>query len=68
MSRRSKSTKGAPTTAGAPIAAERVIPLYRIGRWQGGFAVWRNDGMLNSWHTERDAAEAALAAIIENSP
>lgn len=67
MTRRSKSTKRAPAVVGAPIPVERVIPLHRIGRWQGGFAVWRNDGTLLGWYTERDAAESALAAILKNS-
>ena len=67
MARRSKPTKTAPATAGAPVAIERTIPLYRIGRWQGGYAVWRSDGTLLGWHLERTAAEQQLQDMRENS-
>lgn len=67
MARRSKPTKTAPATAGAPVAIERTIPLYRIGRWQGGYAVWRSDGTLLGWHLERADAESQLQQVGKNS-
>lgn len=67
MVRRSKGTKRAPAVVGAPVAVERIIPLYRLGRWQGGFAVWRNDGTLLGWHRERTAAEQQLQDVLKNS-
>lgn len=67
MSRR-KGTKHAPAAVvGAPVPVERTIPLYRVGRWQGGFAVWRSDGTLLGWHLERTAAESHLRDVVQNS-
>lgn len=66
MSRR-KGTKRAPAVVGAPMPVERTIPRYRVGRWQGGFAVWRNDGTLLGWHLERTAAEHQLQDVLKNS-
>ena len=41
---------------------ERRAPRYSVTRWQGGWALWRDDGTMLEWFSDVARAEEALHA------
>ena len=54
--------------AAAATQPPAETPLHRITRWQGGWAVWRNDGTILAWYRDYLPAVRHLEKLRKNCP